>query len=60
MPDSPPELPAPLIESRIFLIRGHKVPLDSDLAEFYEVSTGNLNQAAQRNRERFPEDSCSS
>jgi hypothetical protein len=55
MSDFPPELAAPLVESRILLIRGHKVLLDSDLAEFYEVSTGNLNQAAQRNRERFPE-----
>jgi hypothetical protein len=56
MPDSPPELPAPLMESRIYLIRGQKVLLDSDLAELYEVSTENLNQAVQRDRERFPED----
>src|SRR3569833_683691 len=48
--------PVPLIESRIFLIRGQKVLLDSDLAELYEVSTGALNQAVKRNRERFPED----
>ena len=46
----------PLIESRILLVRSHKVLLDSDLAQLYEVTTGNLNKAVQRNRERFPED----
>ena len=30
--------------------------LDRDLAELYDVSTGALNQAVRRNRERFPED----
>ena len=30
--------------------------LDRDLAELYEVSTGNLNKAVKRNIERFPED----
>lgn len=48
--------PVPLIESRIFLIRGQKVLLDSDLASLYDVSTGALNQAVKRNRDRFPED----
>ena len=48
--------PVPLIESRIFLIRGHKVILDVDLATLYEVETRALNQAVKRNRERFPED----
>jgi hypothetical protein len=56
MPDFPPELAAPLMESRILLLRGHQVLLDSDLAEFYELSTENLNQAVQRDGERFPED----
>jgi hypothetical protein len=56
MPDSPPEVPTPLIESRIFLIRGHKVLLDADLALLYEVETKRLNEAVRRNRERFPED----
>ncbi|MBV8834026.1 MAG: ORF6N domain-containing protein, partial [Acidobacteriaceae bacterium] len=37
-------------------IRGQKVLLDSDLASLYDVSTGALNQAVKRNRERFPED----
>jgi hypothetical protein len=44
------------IENRIHLIRGMKVMLDSDLAEMYGVTTGNLNKAVKRNIERFPED----
>lgn len=44
------------IENRIFLLRGKKVMLDHDLAELYEVTTGNLNKAVKRNLERFPED----
>ena len=44
------------IESRILLIRGHKVMLDSDLAELYGVSTKALVQAANRNKDRFPQD----
>lgn len=30
--------------------------LDKDLAELYDVSTGNLNKAVSRNKSRFPED----
>ena len=30
--------------------------LDADLSELYGVSTKALNQAAKRNRNRFPED----
>jgi hypothetical protein len=30
-------IPIELIERRIYLIRGHKVMLDSDLAEIYAV-----------------------
>ena len=48
--------PVPLIESRISVIRGHKVLLDSDLALLYEVETRVLNQAVRRNKDRFPED----
>jgi hypothetical protein len=47
---------APMIENRILLVRGQKVLLDSDLARLYQVTTGNLNKAVQRNRERFPAD----
>ncbi len=42
------------IESKIYQIRGIKVIFDKDLALLYGVSTGALNQAVKRNRERFP------
>lgn len=54
--DSIAAIPAPAIESRILLIRGQKVMLDSDLAELYGVPTKALNQAVKRNLDRFPED----
>jgi hypothetical protein len=43
-------------ERSIYLIRGIKVMLDSDLAQLYGVTTGNLNLAVRRNAERFPPD----
>lgn len=49
-------IPIESITRRIFFIRGHKVILDSDLAELYEVETFNLNKAVNRNTSRFPED----
>lgn len=49
-------IPVQLIERRIYLIRGQKVILDSDLSELYQVPTGRLNEAVRRNRNRFPED----
>ena len=49
-------IPIERIASRIYQIRGEKVMLDSDLAELYGVTTGNLNKAVQRNLRRFPED----
>jgi hypothetical protein len=49
-------LPVEIIERRIYLIRGQKVMLDSDLAELYQVPTKVLNQAVRRKSERFPED----
>jgi hypothetical protein len=45
-----------IIQNKIYLIRGHKVMFDRDLAELYGVLTKNLNKAVQRNFERFPED----
>ena len=52
------QLPVPveLIERRIYLIGGHKVMLDADLAELYQVETFNLNKAVKRNLDRFPKD----
>ena len=45
-----------LIQSKIYEIRGHKVMIDRDLAELYQVTTGNLNKSVQRNIKRFPSD----
>ena len=55
---SPPTALVPVneIERRIFSLRGHKVMLDSDLAEVYGVGTKVLNQAVRRNPDRFPSD----
>lgn len=49
-------IPVERIASRIYLIRGEKVMLDSDLGELYGVETGALVRAVKRNRKRFPED----
>ena len=38
------------------MIRSHKVMLDVDLAELYQVTTKRLNQQVGRNLKRFPED----
>jgi phage regulator Rha-like protein len=45
-----------MIEKKIYLIRGQKVMLDSDLAALYEVETRALIQAVKRNISRFPPD----
>lgn len=49
-------VPAGPIDRLIYLIRGQKVMIDSDLAELYQVPTKRLNEAVKRNSERFPED----
>jgi hypothetical protein len=49
-------IPVEHIESIILLIRGKKVILAHDLAQLYEVTTGNLNKAVKRNLDRFPND----
>lgn len=54
-------IPAPLqfseedIRHRIYTIRGVQVMIDRDLAAFFDVTTGALNQAVKRNMARFPE-----
>jgi ORF6N domain len=48
------KLTATLIQNKIFEIRGHKVMLDFDLAEMYEVETKVFNQSVKRNLKRFP------
>ncbi len=44
------------VEHLIYLIRGQKVMLDSNLAALYGVPTKVLNQAVKRNVDSFPED----
>lgn len=44
------------IAHHIFLVRGRRVLIASDLARLYGVSTSNLNKAVKRNIERFPAD----
>jgi hypothetical protein len=45
-----------VVERLIFVVRGQKVMIDSDLARMYGVDTGALNRAVKRNRTRFPVD----
>ncbi len=45
-----------VIQNKIYLIRGHKVMLDKDLAELYGTSTRELKQQVRRNLKRFPAD----
>ena len=49
-------IPVENISSKIFVIRGHKVMIDRDLAELYEVETKQLKRAVKRNIDRFPKD----
>ena len=56
MSDTDPIVRIGEIEQRILLIRGEKVIIDADLAEFYGVTTKRLNEQMKRNRGRFPED----
>jgi hypothetical protein len=49
-------VPVEIIQNKIFLIRGHKVMIDFDLALLYGVETKALIQAVKRNLRRFPSD----
>ncbi len=49
-------IPAERIERSILVLRGHKVLLDVDLANLYDVETKVLLQAVRRNPDRFPKD----
>jgi len=51
-----PIVPIEVIERKIYIIRGQKVMLDSDLAELYNITTKVLVQAVKRNLRRFPAD----
>ncbi len=49
-------IPDQVLESKIYFLREQKIMIDSDLAELYDVETRVLNQAVNRNKERFPVD----
>lgn len=47
-------IPDEVIMNKIFLVRGQKVMIDSEIAELYGVETRRLNEQVKRNSERFP------
>ena len=49
-------LPEEAIKNKIFVIRGIKVMIDSDLADLYGIETKRLKEQVKRNLKRFPED----
>lgn len=49
-------IPIERIARCVYLMRGQKVMLDSDLAQLYQVETKNLNKAVKRNARRFSSD----
>jgi hypothetical protein len=49
-------IPIQQVAQAIRFLRGERVLLDFDLARLYRVTTGNLNKAVRRNRDRFPAD----
>jgi hypothetical protein len=44
------------VERAIFIVRGRRVILDSDLAALCDVTVSRFNEAAKRNARRFPTD----
>ncbi|MBN1795044.1 MAG: ORF6N domain-containing protein [Sedimentisphaerales bacterium] len=56
MPKDSSIIPVERIHKSILIMRGHKVILDRDLADLYEVETKILTRAIRRNIDRFPED----
>ena len=49
-------VPVEIIQQKIYLIRGYKVMVDSDLAQLYGVAAKRLNEQVKRNFTRFPQD----
>ncbi|MDH4467923.1 MAG: ORF6N domain-containing protein [Bacteriovoracaceae bacterium] len=49
------EIEITAIKEMIYLIRGYKVILDSDIAKLNGIDTKVLNQAVRRNINRFPD-----
>lgn len=50
------EISIDVVATKILVVRGKRVMLDSELARLYGVETFNLNKAVKRNIDRFPED----
>ena len=46
------------VKTQIFEIRGYRVMFDKDIANYFGVTTGNLNKAMKRNIKRFPQSFC--
>ena len=46
------------IKNLIYTIRGKQVILDNDVAMLYHYKTKRINEAVNRNKERFPENFC--
>ena len=46
------------IKNLIYTIRGKQVMLDSDVAMLYNYPTKRINEAVNRNKQRFPENFC--
>ncbi|MBQ6438315.1 ORF6N domain-containing protein, partial [bacterium] len=44
--------------NKIYIIRGQKVMIDSDLAKIYGYTTKTFNQQVKRNQDKFPADFC--
>ena len=45
-----------IIQSKIYSLRGQRVILDFDLANFYGIENKRMKEAVRRNMTRFPED----
>jgi len=52
----PVSVPDEFIETKVYLVRGKKVMLDSDLAGLYGVEVKQFKRAVRRNASRFPAD----
>ena len=46
------------VKTQIFEIRGYRVMFDKDIANYFGVTTSNLNKAMKRNIKRFPPSFC--
>ena len=46
------------VKTQIFEIRGYRVMIDKDIANYFGVTTSNLNKAMKRNIKRFPQSFC--